>query len=147
MPYKKFEDKQTKKCAKACDDNSSFIDYIVLCGMDNYLKVFLTPAQATQVTPQAGAWHKDKADTAVGGATDNIEFEQTQVPEGRAETGGVRRCEGACHRFGPVEMAPAKSRCAPSGQTVATGRVLYIRRVRSKYSFPFVFSPCVILSA
>ena len=39
-------------------------------------------------------------------------------------------------------IVPAKSRCAPSGQTVATGRALYIRRVRSKYSFPFVFSPC-----
>ena len=44
-------------------------------------------------------------------------------------------------------MAPAKSRCAPSGQTVATGRGLYIRRVRSEFSIPFVFSPCVILSA
>ena len=44
-------------------------------------------------------------------------------------------------------MAPAKSRYAPSGQTVATGRGLYIRRVRSEYSFPFVFSPRVILSA
>ena len=82
VPYKKFEDKQTKKCAKACDDNPSFIDYIVLCGMDNYLKVFLMQAQATQVTQQAGAWHKDKANTAVGCATDNIEFEQTQEQEG-----------------------------------------------------------------
>ena len=44
-------------------------------------------------------------------------------------------------------MAPAKSRFAPSGQTVATGRGLYIRRVRSEYSFSSVFSPCVILSA
>ena len=30
--------------------------------------------------------------------------------------------EISCHRFGPVGMAPAKSRCAPSGQTVATIR-------------------------
>ena len=43
-------------------------------------------------------------------------------------------------------MAPAKSRYAPSGQTVATGRGLYIRRVKSEYSFPLVFSPSVILS-
>ena len=35
---------------------------------------------------------------------------------------------------------------APSGHIVATGRGLYIRRVRSEYSFPFVFSPRVILS-
>ena len=48
------------------------------------------------------------------------------------------------YRFGPVGMAPAKSRYAPSGQTVATGQGLYIRRVRSEYSFPFVFSPRVI---
>ena len=44
-------------------------------------------------------------------------------------------------------MAPAKSRYAPSCQIVATGWGLYIRRVRSKYSFPLVFSPRVILSA
>ena len=43
-------------------------------------------------------------------------------------------------------MAPAKSRYAPSGQIVATGRGLYIRSVRSEYSFPFVFSPRVTLS-
>ena len=41
------------------------------------------------------------------------------------------------------------SRQISSGQTVATGRGLHIRRVRSEYSFPFVFSesPRVILSA
>ena len=44
-------------------------------------------------------------------------------------------------------MASAKSRYAPSGQTVATGRGLYIRRVSSEYSFLIVFSPRVILSA
>jgi len=46
-----------------------------------------------------------------------------------------------------VGMAPAKSRYAPSGQIIATGQGLYIRRVRSEYSFPLVFSPLVILSA
>ena len=44
-------------------------------------------------------------------------------------------------------MAPAKSRYALSGQTVATGWGLYIQSVGSEYSFPLVFSPCVILSA
>ena len=32
------------------------------------------------------------------------------------------RC-GTCHRFWPVGMAPANSRCAQCGQTIATGRV------------------------
>ena len=41
-------------------------------------------------------------------------------------------------------MVSSKSRCAPSGQTIATGWGLYIRRVRSEYSFPLVFSPRVI---
>ena len=49
-----------------------------------------------------------------------------------------------CHRFGPVGMAPAKSRYAPSGQTVATGRGLYIyseNEIRIQLSIR-LFSSC-----
>ena len=70
------------------------------------------------------------------------------TPSGEGTAGGAQGWDisilPGCHRFGPVGMAPAKSRCAPSGQIVATGRGLFIRRVRSEYSFPFVFSPRVI---
>ena len=45
-------------------------------------------------------------------------------------------------------MAPAKSRCAPSAVAIGVYvlNTLY-SGVRSEYSFPFVFSPCVIPSA
>ena len=41
----------------------------------------MTPAQATQVTQQVGAWHKDKADTTVGCTADNIKYKLTQAQE------------------------------------------------------------------
>ena len=69
----------------------------------------------------------------------------SQLGEEKENT--VTNPAGDCHRFGQAGMAPAKSRCAaPSGQTVATCRGLYTRRVRFKQSFPYAFSPCVILS-
>ena len=64
-----------------------------------------------------------------------------------SKSGWTTRNVEVYHRFGLVGMAPAKSRYAPSGQTIATGRGLYILRVIYEYSFPFVFSPRVILSA
>ena len=59
------------------------------------------------------------ADSA-GGAVDD------DVSRARDASGPLHRLPISCHRFGPVGMAPAKSRYAPSGQIVATGRGLYV---------------------